>query len=147
KEQAEEIQNSIKAQREEHWTNYQKNVANFSEKNADFAEVIGGNHPISDAVYEAIVRTEDPAVTYYLGKNLSVLERLNTLDAVTAVVEVGRLSERLKTGTRPKPSAADGGTKPKPKPKLPEPVKPVSSAAQASTLTSAEAAKKRDYRA
>lgn len=148
KEQAEASRNSLQAQREEHWGNYKSNVKEFAVEHDDFDQVVNDKILISDAVYEAIVRTESPAVAYHLGKNPEIAERLNSLDPVAAIAEIGRLAERLNK-TAPDPDrAAAAAAKTKTKSKaLPEPVKPLSASATSSTLTSKEAAKNRDFKA
>jgi hypothetical protein len=83
---------------------------------------------------------------YYLGKHPAAAKKLAEMSPFAAVMEVGRLAARLKTGA-PEPGDAASRTKIKPKPRIPEPVKPVSTSATASTLTSREAAQKKDFRA
>lgn len=150
RESAEEVQNAMKAEREEHWNNYKTNAEEIRDTVDDWDEVINSNLPISEALYEAIVALEDPAITYYLGKHPEELDRLNHTHPVAAVAEVGRIAERLKkSAPRPEPAAA---TKPKPKPiaappPLPKPVKPLAPSAVSTTLTSKEAAQKGDFRA
>jgi hypothetical protein len=128
--------------------NYVAAVGEFKETHDDWNDVVNQKIPITESVYLTIQELENgPAVTYYLGKHPAYAEKLAGMSPLAAVVEVGRLSDRLKTGTRRTEREADGAAKPKPKPRIPEPVKPVSTAATASSLTSAEAAKKRDFRA
>jgi hypothetical protein len=81
-------------------------------------------------------------VTYYLGHHPEEIDRLAQLTPYRAAIEVGRLADKLSKGEKPERKAT-----PRPRPVIPEPVKPVRTAAAASTLTSAEAAKNRDFKA
>lgn len=148
KEAAEEAAKQTKTQREAHWANYKSNVEKFAEEHDDFNEVVTDKIKIHEAVYEAIVRLENPAITYYLAKHPDYAETLAAMDPFSAVVEVGRLAERLKPATARTTTNENTREKPKTRPEtLPEPVKPLRSPATASTLSSREAAQKRDYRA
>lgn len=152
KEAATEAQNAMQARLKENFENYKSSVAEFKDEHDDWDEVVNQTAAIHESVYLAVMELENgAAVTYYLGKHPDFTRRLAEMSPLSAAMEVGRLSTRLKTGAPEpdsgRPGAADGGVKPKPRPKLPEPVKPVSTAATSSTTTSAEAAKKRDYRA
>jgi len=143
KEAAEETLKAQQDRLKEHFENYQTAVADFKDEHDDWDEVVNQSLPIHESVYLAVIEQENgPQVTYYLGKHPDFARRLAEMSPLSAVMEIGRLADRLKGG-KPEPS----GEKPKPKPRLPEPVKPVSTAATASTLTSREAAEKRDFRA
>jgi len=148
KEQAEAAQKAQNEQLQTNFENYQAQVAEYRETVDDWDEVLAGNKtPIHESVYLAIHELENgAAVTYYLGKHPDFTQKLADMTPLSAAMEVGRLADRLKTGA-PGPGAAGSGARSKPKPKLPEPVKPVSTAATSSTLTSREAAVKRDFRA
>jgi hypothetical protein len=147
KELQQQTQNATAAQLKENLENYQSAVADFKDEHDDWDDVVNQAIPIHESVYLAVMELENgPDVTYYLGKHPDYARRLAEMSPLSAAMEVGRLSSRLKTGA-PDPSAAGNGATRKPKTRLPEPVKPVSTAATSSTLTSAEAAKKRDYRA
>lgn len=147
KEAAVEAVNTVQARLKENLENYQSAVAEFKDEHDDWDDVVNQTIPIHESVYLAVMELENgPDVTYYLGKHPDYARRLAEMSPLSAAMEVGRLSSRLKTGA-PEPSAAGNGATRKPKTRLPEPVKPVSTAATSSTLTSAEAAKKRDFRA
>jgi hypothetical protein len=147
KEAHENAQQQMQARLKENLQNYQTGVADFKEKHDDWDEVVNQPIPIHESTYLAVMELENgPAVTYYLGKHPDYTRKLAEMSPLSAAMEVGRLSSRLKTGA-PNRGAADGGVKQKPKQRLPEPVKPASTSATSSTLTSSEAAKKRDYRA
>lgn len=146
----EETDNAQRTQHErlrETLTTYETSVAEFKETHDDWDDVISSNKsPIHESVYLAILELPNgPQVTYYLGKHPDVAKHLAEISPLTAAMEVGRLSDKLKGGS--KTQKPDGERTHKPRPRLPEPVKPVSTAATASTLTSSEAAKRRDYRA
>lgn len=135
----EEHQKEIIAQYEAARDEIKEEFADWDETLAEFGE----SH-VSQTVYMTILSLEEgPRVTYYLAKHPDTLEKLNAMFPDAAMKEVVRLHDRLKTGPArsEKPDA-----KPKPKPRLPEPVTPVRTSAQASTLTSREAAQARDYR-
>jgi hypothetical protein len=147
KEVQRQAQEASAAQLKENFENYQSAVADFKEEHDDWDEVVNKSIPIHESVYLAVMELENgPDVTYYLGKHPDYARRLAEMTPLSAAMEVGRLSTRLKTGAR-EPSAAGDGARQKPRTRLPEPVKPVSTAATSSTLTSSEAAKKRDFRA
>lgn len=146
KEAASQAQERTHAQLKQNLENYQSAVAEFKDDHDDWDEVTSQPIPIHESVYLSVMELENgPQVTYYLGKHPDYARRLAEMSPLSAAMEVGRLSTRLKTGA-PEPSAAGNGARPKPKTRLPEPVTPVSTAATSSTLTSAEAAKKRSYK-
>lgn len=145
KEQAEESQRSIEARHKEVLASYQTRVAAFKEEHDDWEKVVNQPIPIYPGVQLAIIEQENgPQVTYYLGKHPEYTRELAEMSETAAIIAIGRLSDKLKGGA---PQTTSEKPKPKPRTNIPEPVKPVSTSAAASTLTSAEAAKKRDYRA
>lgn len=139
---------SINDRLKENFESYQAQVADFKEEHEDWDDVIKQNKtPIHNGVFLAIQEQENGAqVAYYLGKHPDYARRLAEMTELSAIMEVGRLSERLKTGA-PNRGEADGTAKRKPKPTLPEPVKPLSTSANASTLSSREAAKSGNFKA
>lgn len=142
KEAQEKQQKAMNERMKASYTDYKTSVAEFKEKYDDWDEVVGQPLPLFEAVYFSIVDLgkDGPAVTYYLGKHPEKLEELGEMTPYRAAIEVGRIADRLKAGT--------GTDKPKPKPRtLPAPVRPLSTAATNSSLTSAEAAKKGDFKA
>lgn len=148
----EETEAAIAAQNnrlKENWEGYKTQVEEFKEKHDDWDDVVNQNIPIHESVYLAVQEQENGAeVTYYLGKHPDYARKLAEMTPLSAVMEVGRLAERLRAKTgAPNRGEADGGTKTKPRTRIPEPVKPVSTSATNSTLTSAEAAKARNFRA
>lgn len=147
KEAADAQRNAVETRLKENFENYQSQVAAFKEEHDDWDEVVNQPIPVHESVYLAIQEQENGAqVTYYLGKHPDYARRLAELTPLSAVMEIGRLAEKLKGGNEPKNNA--GGTQKKPAPKpVPEPVRPVSTSATSSTLTSREAAQKRDFRA
>jgi hypothetical protein len=145
KEQTEAATSQLEARVRQNFTNYQTQVAAFKEEHDDWDEVTTKPLNISESVYFAIVEEGNPQVTYHLGKNPDELTRLNEMTPYAAAIAIGRLSDKLKGGRR-EPEA--DGAKKKIQPKtIPEPVRPVSTSASTSTLTSRDAAKNRDYRA
>lgn len=147
REEAESQQNRLKESLTKNFKDYQDSVAAFKEEHDDWEKVVNQSIAIPEAVYYAIVDLAEkgPAVTYHLGKHPEILEDLAQLTPYRAAIEIGRLADKL--GGKSTASAEKPKTQ-KPKPNLPEPVKPVSTAAAtSSTLSSKEAAQKRDYRA
>ena len=80
---------------------------------------------------------------YYLGRHPVAAAKLGEMSPVSAIMEVGRLATRLKTGT-PAPGETNGGSS-RPKPHIPAPVTHVNKAATTSALTFAEIAAKPAY--
>jgi len=151
KEAMEEARNSEEARLKDNFTTYQSAVAELKETEEfeDWDEVVGKSTPISEAVYFSILELREAGarVTYYLATHPEELDRLNKLSHHAAAMEVARLLDsKLKTGA-PKPGEAGSKRQTKPRPRLPEPVRPTSTAASASTLTSREAAKSGNFRA
>jgi len=146
----EQRENAERAERErltEIQNNYRSQVEEFKEEHDDWEEVVNQDIPMHQAVTLAIVEQENGAeVAYYLGKHPDYARKLAEMSPLSAVMEVGRLSSRLKTGS-PSTSDANGGANLKPKPKVPAPVRPVSTAATTSPLTSRAAAEKGNYKA
>lgn len=150
KEAMEESRKSEEGRLKDNFTTYQNAVAELKEQEAyeDWDEVVGKSTPISEAVYFSILelREDGARVTYYLATHPEELDRLNKLSHHAAAMEVARLLDsKLKTGA-PKPGEAGKSVTPKPRPRLPEPVRPVSTGATASTVTSRDAALKRDFK-
>lgn len=149
KEQTESVIAAQNDRLKENWEGYRAQVEEFRETHDDWEEVVNQAIPIHESVYLAVQEQENGAeVTYYLGKHPDYARKLAEMTPLSAVMEVGRLAARLsaKTGA-PHRDEAGGEVKPKPRARIPEPVKPVSTSATSSTLTSKEAAAKRDFRA
>jgi hypothetical protein len=146
KEDAESAKKVLDDKLKENWSDYQSAVVDFKEGHDDWDEVVSPKVSIPESVYYAIVDLgkDGPRVSYYLGQHPEQIAELAELTPYSAVMEVGRLAERLKTGA-PKPGAANSGAPSKPKPRIPEPVKPVSTAATSSGLTFREIAAKPNY--
>jgi hypothetical protein len=144
----EKAQKDYQARLEQNFKNYQSQVAAFKEEHDDWDEVVNQTDiPIHESVYLAVQEQENGAqVTYYLGKHPDYARRLAELSPLSAVMEIGKLAERLKPASSEPGANGRPEKKPTPRP-IPEPVRPVSTAATSSTLTSREAAKNRDYKA
>lgn len=148
KDDAENQQKRLSDRMTKNFTDYQEAVAAFKDEHDDWDEVVDQAIALPEAVYFAIVDlgTDGPAVTYYLGQHPEKLDDLAELTPYRAAIEIGRMADKLKAGGKP----AAGAERPKPtrpKTNIPEPVKPVSTAATTSTLTSREAAQQRNFRA
>jgi len=148
KEQQESARTRIDTQLKTNFTNYQASVAAFKEEHDDWDEVVNQPLAIHESVYLAVQEQENgPQVTYYLGKHPDYAKRLAEMSPLSAVMEIGRLAERLKPASAREPGTdADPKKKPAPK-KIPDPVRPLSSSTTSSSLTSREAATKHDYKA
>lgn len=146
REQEEDSKNALKTRLEKNFNDYKTAAADFREEHDDWDEVTGQKINIPESVYYAIVDLADegPAVTYYLGKHPDKIAELAELTPYRAAIEVGRLADQLKTGADPK-KTTEKAPKIPPK-KIPDPVKPVSTSATTSTLTSTEAAKRGNYK-
>lgn len=142
-------ENAQRAQLEENWNHYKSNVEAFKEANDDWDEVTNRTDiPMHQGVQLAIMEQENgAAVVYHLGKHPEYAKKLAEMSPLSAVMEVGRLSAKLAAASGSAGPAAGSGANHKPKPRVPAPVRPVSSAATTSTLTPATAAKKGDFRA
>lgn len=144
KEQSEASLKALDTRLKENFENYQSQVAAFKEEHDDWDEVVNQPIPVHESVYLAVQELENgAAVTYYLGKHPDEARRLAELSPLSAVVKVGQIASRLKSGSK---EPEDGKKKTERKP-IPEPVKPVSTSATSSSLTSREAAKNRDFKA
>jgi hypothetical protein len=143
----EQTRQQTEAQLKKNFENYQSQVAAFKEEHDDWDEVVNQSDiPIHESVYLAVQEQENGAqVTYYLGKHPDFARRLSAMSPLSAVMEIGRLAERLKPAA-PEPGAS-GAPKKTPPIVIPEPVRPVSTSATSSTLTAREAASRRDYKA
>lgn len=100
-------------------------VAAFSQKLADFKstapdyEQVVSQMPIGQNASDAILEMDNgPAVAYYLAKHLDVVDELNSLTPVAAILRVQELSKKLqpaspKISTAPEPveSVKNGGGK------------------------------------
>lgn len=147
KEDAQAAQKSLETRLQENFTDYKTAVAAFKDEHDDWDEVVTKSVPISQPVYYAIVDlgAEGPPVSYYLGQHPEEADRLAKLTPYRAAIEVGRLADKLKKGE--KPAERSGAERPtRTRPRIPDPVRPVSTAATSSTLTSREAAQKGSYK-
>jgi hypothetical protein len=144
---AREAVDAQKAFLEANLKRYRAQVEEFRDAHEDWDEVVNQDIPMHREVQLAVIEQENAAqVIYYLGKHPTYAESLAEMSPLSAVMEVGRLSARLKTGVR-ETRTANSGEKPKPRPRAPEPVRPVSTSAASSALTSRDAATKGDFQA
>jgi hypothetical protein len=79
----------------------------FEKDHPDFDDVVFSEDvPISLAMSQAILEAEDgPAIAYHLGENPEVAERISKLSPAQAVIEMGRISQKL-AAPPPKPKPA-----------------------------------------
>jgi hypothetical protein len=142
----EKVKSAEKANKErfeQNLVSYGAQVEEAKDKYEDWDEVVNQNIFIGREAQLAILELENGAeVIYYLGRHPVAAAKLGELSPVAAIMEVGRLSTRLKTGT-PSPGETNG-TK-KAKAVIPAPVKHVDSAAHSTEQTFAEIAAKPNY--
>jgi len=132
---------------EENLANYREQVADFKAEHDDWDDVVKQDLPMHQGVQLAIIEQENGAeVTYYLGRHPEYTRKLAEMTPLSAVMEVGRLSAKLLAASGSPEPRSGRIEKPKPKPKLPEPIRPVDTSATASSLTSRDAADKRDFK-
>lgn len=129
---------------QKNWSGYKEKVAAFKEDHDDWDEVVNADIPIQESVYLAVHELENgPEVAYYLGKNPDYAKKLHAMSSLSAIMEIGNLSQRLKPkSAKREADEVRGSTR-----KIPDPVEPVSTAATSSTSTSRDAALKRNYKA
>jgi hypothetical protein len=133
-----------KARFEKNIVNYGAQVEEAKEKYEDWDQVVNQDIFIGRDAQLAILELENGAeVIYYLGRHPVAAAKLGEMSPVSAIMEVGRLATRLKTGT-PSPGETNG-REAKPKPRIPAPVKHVDTSGSGQTLTFAEIAAKPDY--
>lgn len=149
KEQADEAARNMQERLTQSFEEYKTSVAAFKEEHDDWDDVVNDDKVrIPEHVYYAIadLGKGGPPVTYYLATHPDFLAKIWELTPFSAVMEIARLSDKLKGGAAR--SGSDGAPEKKTPPKkIPEPIKPVSTAATASTLTSRAAAEKGDFKA
>lgn len=96
-------------------SDYSTRANAFATDNPGFAESVGSMPMQNQAASQAIMKTENgPAIAFHLSKNLDLVDKLNSMDPVSAAMEIGILSARLQT-TKPKTTTA-----------APKPLEPVS---------------------
>jgi hypothetical protein len=127
-------------------------IEEYRESIDDFDEVVNNEdiplHPyVQTVIMNPQVVPNPGAVVYYLGKHPEFALKMAAKDIQAQIVEVGRLSDKLlRTESGSAGSATGRRQQQPPKRRAPAPIRPVSTAATSSTLTSAEAAKKGDYK-
>lgn len=135
---------------EQNLQNYRTQVEEAQDKYEDWDEVVNQPLPMHQSVQLAIMEQENGAeVVYYLGRHPLYTKQLSEKSPLAAVMEIGRLSDRLlkADGSASRDTDRRKALSEKTKTKVPPPVRPVSTAATSSTLTSRDAATKRDYKA
>lgn len=83
-------------------------VAEFTEKTADYAEVVSNVPQLPDATLEAVMTLENgPQVAYYLGKHLDVADEIASSSPIQAAIRLGEIRTLL-SSSKPetKPSSA-----------------------------------------
>jgi hypothetical protein len=141
-----------KARFEEHVQNYAAGIEEVREAHDDYDELKERFEKedvfIGKETQLALLELENGAeVTYYLMRHPAAAAKLGEtcrVNPLSAVMEVGRLSMRLKTGA-PAPGEANGEETRKSKPKVPAPVRTVNTGGSSEGLTFAEIAAKPNY--
>lgn len=101
-------------------------VEKFKESTPDFDDVVSeiSDIALTPSVIEALFESDISAeLTYYFGKNPDDLERINSLSAISAAREIGKIEAKLSTAEVKKTSNA------------PEPAKPLSTRSSESSLS------------
>lgn len=159
REEQEAATNKAKELLEANANNFRTQVAAFKKEHADWDQVVGQPINMHDAVFYHIQELDNgAAVTYYLGQHPDEARKLYEMTPTKAVVAVSKISEKLATdGRRSRPANRNGGgesgggssttSQAPPRKKLPPPVTPTRTAAASSTMTSAEAAKAKNFKA
>lgn len=92
---------------------FQRNAAQFTLDHDDFDEVIR-SIPLSESTYKAALNSEKaPELLYHLGNDFELASRIDSMDSVSAAMELGRIEASLARAARNVSNA-------------PEPVTPVS---------------------
>src|SRR5258707_316978 len=140
-----EAEDANKARFEQNISNYAVQVEEAKDKYEDWDKVVNQEIFIGKEVQLAILEQENGAeVIYSLGRHPAYAAKLGEMSPLSAVMEVGRLSARLTTGASAH-DEANGEEPRKPKPKVPAPVRTVSTAGSSTALTFAEIAAKPNY--
>lgn len=144
-----EIEDEQKAQAQENYDSYKAGVEEFAAEHDDWEEVMNQNLPVHPDVLFSIfeLREAGAAVSYYLGTHPDFVQKLAKMPVRSAVMEVGRLSVKLTPASGSGGTAAGSGDNKQPKRRIPAPVRPVNTSATSQSLSTAEAAKKGDYKA
>ncbi len=147
--QQREAVETAKAEAQENYDAYKEGVDEFVAEHDDWNEVVNQDIPIHPDVQYAIfeLREAGAAVTYYLGTHPEYAVKLAKMPVRSAVMEVGRLSTKLTPESGSGRPAAGSGAPPKPRPRIPPPVRTVNTSTTSQSLTSAEAAKNKNYKA
>lgn len=110
---------------------YNEKVEEFKASHEDWDEVVGQPIDLPAGVGPAILELDNgPDVAYYLGKNLAVAKKLNTMSPFLAVAEVGRIAARLEKSQEAPETQTNNVTTRSPDKapivsKAPQPIKPL----------------------
>lgn len=125
--------------------NYAAQVEEAKDRYDDWDEVVNQDIFIGKEVQLSILELENAAETiYYLGRHPAYAAKLGEMQPLSAVMEVGRLSQKLLTGA-PATGEANGEEKTRLKPKVPAPVRTVNTGGSSGSPTFAEIAAKPNY--
>lgn len=95
----------------------QMNAALAKYPDFEDAEAIARTLPISDAMFDAMIRLDEGAeLVYFLGKNPAEVHRISQLHPTRQAAEVGRLAAKLASTPAPKPASVS---------QAPEPIEPI----------------------
>jgi hypothetical protein len=135
-----------KARFEENIRSYAAQVEEAKDKYDDWDEVVNQEIFIGKGAQLAILELPENAaeVIYYLGRHPAYATKLGEMSEHSAIMEVGRLSQKLLTGA-PATGEANGEDKQKTKPKVPAPVRTVNTGGPSGSPTFAEIAAKPNY--
>ncbi len=128
-------------------SSYAERVKTFSEKTADFSEVLSevDHVPLSPALRDIILTSDNgPQLAYELAKNPEEYERIAKLPPIACAREVGKLEYRLSSSSKTSPEAKETKIT-----KAPAPLDPVGTGGKGSTGKSIydSAISQKDYEA
>lgn len=149
KEQEEDAAREQREHAEQIQSSYRRSVEAFKDTVDDWEEVVTNSDiPMHLSEQLAIMEQENAAeIVYHLGKHPDYARKLAEMSPLGAVMEVGRLSAKLKAASGSPGTGTGPAATPKPKPKVPPPVRPVSTSATQPTLTTSTAKSLKDFRA
>lgn len=144
-----EAQESETKRLQTNYDNYRAQVEELKEEHDDWDEVVGQDIPMHTGVQLAIMEQENGArVTYYLGTHPEYADKLFKMSPLSAVMEVGRLSAKLAAESgKPGSTVTRGASTTQPRPKVPAPIRPVSSSATSPSTSARDAAANKDFKA
>lgn len=126
KEEKRKAEQAEKEQAEKRAKDWSNRVEEMKKGTPDYEEVIGksANIAVAPHVESAILNAEDgPALLYYLAKNTEVVDKLNKMEPVAAIFELGAIKSKLE------PKKSEEKKETKEISKAPAPINPIKAGA------------------